>query len=245
MPIALAIITDSSGSMKDKLSVNGESKFKTIHSLLSGAVQKLNACNEVAVFTFGGGPPNSSTSEETPVQLVEPFTTDHQAAIASLDSVEPRGETPLYDAIHDALRTLAASGYPNRALLIVTDGIDNASKTSRDDALAQARRSGVTIYAIGIGDPNGNDVVIAYGSFTIGQSTRVDAATLGTLTEYGAGHLWIVPPLQEHSEQQLTDAFSTFGASIGYVYAIGIVVPPGGMPDFKVPSLPNAVVHAH
>ncbi len=104
MPIALAIITDSSGSMKDKLSVNGESKFKTIHSLLSGAVQKLNACNEVAVFTFGGGPPNSSTSEETPVQLVEPFTTDHQAAIASLDSVEPRGETPLYDA------TLRAAG---------------------------------------------------------------------------------------------------------------------------------------
>ena len=45
--------------------------------------------------------------------------------------------------------------YDKKALLVVTDGMDTTSSSSINQVVVQARRKGVLVYSIGIGDPNG------------------------------------------------------------------------------------------
>ena len=64
-----------------------------------------------------------------------------------------------------------------KALLVVTDGMDNASSSSLDQVVAQARRQGLLVYSIGIGDPNVAGI-LAFGSMLLGAGDidQVDAA---------------------------------------------------------------------
>ena len=43
--------------------------------------------------------------------------------------------------------------WDKKALLVITDGMDNTSEETLDEVGAQARRMGVLVYTIGIGDP--------------------------------------------------------------------------------------------
>ncbi|MBI3652431.1 MAG: VWA domain-containing protein [Acidobacteria bacterium] len=73
-----------------------------------------------------------------------------------------RQATALYDAIyitadevlaHDEIRSRSADdNITRRAMILLTDGVDNASSRKIEDAIDRAWRAGVVIYAIGIGD---------------------------------------------------------------------------------------------
>jgi len=69
--------------------------------------------------------------------------------------------TALYDAIyitadeilaHDDYRKASDDAVTRRAIILLTDGVDNASRRKLDDAIDRAWRAGVVIYSIGIGD---------------------------------------------------------------------------------------------
>jgi Ca-activated chloride channel family protein len=99
------------------------------------------------------------------------------------------GETALFDTIIDGLVMLRHGRYDKKALLVVTDGMDNQSQSDVQQVVGYARRMGVLIYSIGIGDPNPAPVSIQFGPFSLGGSPydQVDAATLHTLSvETGA-----------------------------------------------------------
>jgi Ca-activated chloride channel family protein len=86
-----------------------------------------------------------------------PFTGDQQALRLALIGEGARGETALYDAVIDALDHLALSHLERQALIVVTDGGDNASKHTLNEALERARLSPAQIYSIGIFDVNDPD----------------------------------------------------------------------------------------
>jgi len=71
--------------------------------------------------------------------------------LRAVEHLEPQGSTALYDAVVLGLERIKQGKNRKRALLLLTDGNDTASGASFDSVVALARRSEVTIYALGIG----------------------------------------------------------------------------------------------
>jgi Ca-activated chloride channel family protein len=172
-PVSVGILVDTSGSMHPKI--------PQAQAAIVEFLRNLNDRDDVFLFAFSGKP-----------FLLQTFTTDHSLVASRLGLLHPFGSTSLYDAVVNGLVMLQRGRYDKRALLVVTDGIDNTSGHSLDDVVALARRQGVLIYSIGIGNPNagGPGLSIQFGPLSFGggdESDQVDVQTLRMLsTETGA-----------------------------------------------------------
>jgi Ca-activated chloride channel family protein len=83
-----------------------------------------------------------------------PFTRDSGVLRAGLErSIIARGRTALYDAISTGVDYLARGTRERRALVVLSDGGDNASRTSRDRAVRKALESNAVVYTIALIEP--------------------------------------------------------------------------------------------
>lgn len=78
------------------------------------------------------------------------FTNDAKELEQAVRAVSASGQTALYDAVMEALNHLRFARWDKQALIIVSDGGDNASQHQYSDVLALARRSQAVIYSIGL-----------------------------------------------------------------------------------------------
>jgi Ca-activated chloride channel family protein len=86
------------------------------------------------------------------------FTSDHEKLKATLMQTQNEGTTALYDAMEMALNHFKKEGARQRkAIVLLSDGGDNASQVKLEDVLRMAQQSSATIYCIGIYDPNQKD----------------------------------------------------------------------------------------
>lgn len=142
VPAAVGLVVDDSGSMGSK---QGE--------VATAAVQFADSSNPldqmfVVYFNdavFLGLPVGSS------------FTSDPAQLARSFSSIMARGKTALYDAIALALDHIGQSRLERKALVVVSDGGDNASRHSLRQVLEMAEKSNVAIYTIGLFDPSQMD----------------------------------------------------------------------------------------
>ncbi len=209
-PVSLGILVDSSGSMTRKL--------RHVHDVIAGFLAKSNPCDEIFLFAFTNRP-----------FLMHPLTTDHAAVASALMTIRhPYGPTGVYDAIFDGLKILQHGRYSDRALLVITDGIDNVSVTTLNQVSALARQQQVPIYVIGIGNPSTPPTSSSFEAIT-----DVDANVLNRLASSARGKAYIVP--------LKGDAFARAVASIdrrlGRDYTIGVLAPVSAQP--LPPSAPN------
>ena len=77
-------------------------------------------------------------------------TTDRATVIEAVQAIRPAGGTAILDSLAK-LPQLLASVTERRAVILITDGYDENSSTSFDDALAAVKSSGATLYVVGIG----------------------------------------------------------------------------------------------
>ena len=83
----------------------------------------------------------------------DPFTSDPPTLRAALErSIRARGRTALYDAILAGLAYAARGSRERRALVVVSDGSDNASRARREDVLQKAQASNAMIYTLALRD---------------------------------------------------------------------------------------------
>ena len=134
MPLKLGVVLDTSGSMSGALA----------------EAQDAGVAFLQAVMKKGDEAFLSSFSHE-PVMLL-PLTDDVGALVFALRGVHARGSTALHDAVVQGLRQLAGTR-GQRALVLLSDGDDNASSITFENAVEYARRSGTVIYAIGLDLP--------------------------------------------------------------------------------------------
>jgi len=151
----------------------------------------------------------SFDSQAQLIQRWSPKLSDVNAGLAKLRAEE---STALYDAIvYSLYNFLGVKG--QKALVLITDGRDTASKFSFDQALEYARRTAVPIYAIGIG---------------IGQ-TEVDTRyKLGRFCAETGGNVYYI--------QQATDLNRVYGEiqnELRSQYILGIYPPNGVKPGSK------------
>ncbi|MBV8452144.1 MAG: VWA domain-containing protein [Deltaproteobacteria bacterium] len=169
-PVSVGILADTSGSMEPKL--------RQLQSAITEFVNDLNPRDDVFLFAFSSQP-----------FLLQPFTTDHQAVISRLSLLYAQGETAIFDTIIDGLLMVRHGRWDKKALLVVTDGQDNASAQNLQQVITYARQMGVLIYSIGIGNSNVDSSSIGFGPLGLGLIAQdaVDARTLEMLSnETGA-----------------------------------------------------------
>jgi VWFA-related protein len=135
-PVRVAFLLDVSGSMAllEKLERAKEAIRLFARSLLPE--------DEVALLIFADG--------QVVVKLG--FTSDQDALLRGLNGIEAYGRTALRNALAEAPFLLSATEPGRKALVIVTDGVDNASTVTNDEAIQIARRAPVPIFAIGLAD---------------------------------------------------------------------------------------------
>jgi Ca-activated chloride channel family protein len=140
-PLRIALALDVSGSM--------DNKIRQVEEALRHFVSLLEPADEIMVITF---------NDE--VHVVQGFTADRDKLGKVLDNIEPFGGTALYDAAFVAIRRVAKEPAESKAVVLVSDGVDTASKTSFDDVREIARRSEVPVFSIGLdgGSPRRNFV---------------------------------------------------------------------------------------
>lgn len=133
-PLSLTILLDVSGSMaiRDKLE---ESKAALKYLLTS----LLGAEDEISLLLFADGE----------VEVAAGFSKDKGKILAELEKTQAYGQTALYDAIAVSPEYASRGEREKRALLLITDGIENDSLSTPDQALEIARRVDVPIYVIG------------------------------------------------------------------------------------------------
>jgi Ca-activated chloride channel family protein len=79
-----------------------------------------------------------------------PLTRDHESIAAGLTGVQANGATALIDAIYLALAEVRTSAHSRRALVLISDGGDNASRYHEAELRRYAQESDTQIYSIGI-----------------------------------------------------------------------------------------------
>jgi Ca-activated chloride channel family protein len=133
VPVSIGILVDNSGSMR--------TKRNAVSKAVVNLVQASNPNDEVFVVNFNDEP-----------YLDQDFTNQIPQMKEALDRVDSRGGTALYDAVYAAADHLAkAAKLQKKILLVVTDGEDNESRMSLEEAIRAVQNdSGPEIYTIGI-----------------------------------------------------------------------------------------------
>jgi VWFA-related protein len=137
IPATVGLIIDSSGSMLSKR--DDVTKAALVFANAS------NADDEIFVVKF-----NERVYMGLPSSI--PFTNDLDQIRSALLRTAPAGLTALYDALAAGIEHLKNGTRERKALVVLSDGGDNASHRSLDDVLQIAKRSSATIYTIGIYD---------------------------------------------------------------------------------------------
>jgi VWFA-related protein len=132
VPVSLGLLIDNSGSMR-------RLRAKVEEAALA-CVRASNHDDEVFVLNF---------ADKAHIDV--PLTTDIaeiERGIARVDSI---GGTALRDALDLGTRYLAENGTRQRkALLVISDGKDNASTTSVDQIRREAEKLDIVVYAVGL-----------------------------------------------------------------------------------------------
>ena len=133
IPVALGILIDNSGSMRDKR--------PAVNQAALNLVKASNPKDEVFIVNF---------NED--YYLDQDYTSKIPQLKEALERIESRGGTALYDAlVASADHLMKTARLEKKALLVVTDGEDNASRESLEAAVRRISvDGGPTVYTIGI-----------------------------------------------------------------------------------------------
>ena len=133
IPVTMGIVIDDSGSMRDKR--------KAVAAAALAFVQTSNPEDQVFVVNF-----NDVYYLDTPGD----FASNTEELRAALDKIDSRGGTALYDAVRASLDHLKVGTHDKKVLLVISDGEDNASRISFEEAFRLSQESDAVIYTIGL-----------------------------------------------------------------------------------------------
>lgn len=133
IPVAVGIVIDNSGSMRDKR--------PAVNQAAVNFVRSSNPQDEVFIVNF---------NDE--YYLDQDFTSSIPQLKDALEKIESRGGTALYDAVVASADHLKKNArLEKKVLLVVTDGEDNASRESLEQAVRRLQaENGPTVYTIGL-----------------------------------------------------------------------------------------------
>jgi VWFA-related protein len=136
LPLRIGVLVDTSSSIRDRLRFEQEAAIDFLNTTLRPGK------DSAFVVAF-----------DVQTQVVRDYTDDLEKLSEAIRSLLAGGVTTLYNAIYFSCREKMLifpppEPYLRRVLIIISDGQDNQSEHTREEALAMAQRAEVTIYAI-------------------------------------------------------------------------------------------------
>lgn len=219
-PVSIGILFDVSGSM------SGE-KIAKARNALERFINTSHPSDEYFLIAFNNR-----------AQLLMDRTRDGEAVLRKLTLVEPRQNTALYDAVFLGLERVTRGAHQKRALLVISDGQDNASRYNFGEVRRLMKESDVVTYAVGI--MGGSDASSALG--------MQGQAFLDELTSVTGGKSFY-----PQTDIELDEIFERIALELRHQYSIGYtpkdfepngkwrrvkvkVKPPRGLPRLTVRS---------
>ena len=139
LPIALALLMDTSASMADRMSTAQEAAI--------GFAERLRTQDLASIIDF-----------DSRVDILHEFTNSLDALTSAIRQTSAGGSTSLYNAIYISLKELAKIGAAataeeeirRQAIVMLSDGEDTSSLVGFEEVLELAKRSNTIIYSIGL-----------------------------------------------------------------------------------------------
>lgn len=188
-PVAVAasqLVLDENGVKINPDSVTGVGEVGPLNTLLvidiSGSMNslgKLAAAKDAAIAYVNQSRPNDATgllTFNTQDKYVQPLTTDNQVLVAAIDGLKAYDDTAMYDALMRGVEILGPIS-SRKAIIVLTDGMDNRSKSTPEDVITGIGPAGLSISTVGLGDPRHSQ----------GNLRGLDEAALMDLAESAGG----------------------------------------------------------
>ena len=178
--LTLALLVDTSGSMARVL--------PHVKNAVAQLIAGLKPEDALGLYSFR----NRFT-------VLQPITHDHGAVLKALLATRAAGGTALFDSLTQLATGLSRTN-GKKAILLFTDGDDNSSLLSMDQALQTVKRHGIPIYAVSQGSALANKVMLK---------------RLEQLSEVTAGMSFEV-----RASDEIAKAFSRIGADLQHLYLL-------------------------
>ena len=136
LPISLGFILDTSGSMIGR-------KMSGSQDLIRAFLQHRRQEDQIALWTFG----------DDRVMERFPFGMGWYLLPRVLETLKPWSTTAIYDMVLRVPETLEKARHHRRAAILLTDGVDNASQISPEQATAVAQKLETPVYVLGVEPP--------------------------------------------------------------------------------------------
>ena len=185
-PLSCAVLLDTTGSMAGVL--------PTVKSSVMHMIDELAGDDAIAIYTFSVG-----------LKKLQDFTSDKAAAKQAVLRGRASGQTALFDAISELSKEIEPRK-GKKAIIVFTDGEDNASMLNARAAVQRAKKSGVPVYAIAEGD--------ALKSAELLKQIREIAETTGAKFH------------EVHKTSNISEIFQDISADLGHTYLLAYKPPP-------------------
>ena len=132
LPLTIALLVDTSGSIRDRLRFEQEAAIEFFYSTIE------RRRDRGMLVSFDSG-----------VDLIQDFTDNPETLSDGVRKIRAGGGTSLYDAIYLSIsEKIVQEPEGRRVMIVISDGDDNASRFSLTETLEMAQRNNVAIYTI-------------------------------------------------------------------------------------------------
>jgi VWFA-related protein len=202
-PVSFAFLVDTSGSM----GVAG--KLENAKAAIRTIVRARQSGDDYALFAFSEGE----------VRMVQDFSPDPSNLLSSLSELEASGQTALFDAVAATPERMMRGRNNKRAIVLFTDGVDNASELTAEKMAELLQRVSVPVYPVGMKDST-------FDVLTQRQRQELSVDTLQMLAASSGGKLHLVG-----DDDDLRPLASQISSEVRQQYLLGFA--PSGKGDVK------------
>ncbi len=168
-PVSFAFLVDTSGSM------GVAKKLENAKNAIRSLIKNRHSGDDFALFAFSEGE----------VRLVVDFSPDPTRLLQELYDLEASGQTALFDAVAATPGKMLKGSNNKRAILLFTDGVDNASELSPAQMAEILQHVSVPVYAIGMKNA-------AFDMLSSAERRELSIDTLQMLASSSGGRMHLV-----------------------------------------------------
>ncbi len=205
-PWSLVFLQDVSGSM------GPGGRLEASKEAIRFFLDRARPGDEYALASFAG--------ETTAVDV--PFTESQRPLREAIDGWEAYGRTALNDAVAWLPDISGDSRNVKRAAVLITDGVDNASRMTADEARDLVRRAELPVYVLGLesGDP--------FALSSEGEKLHRYADVLNLLASMTGGHYFAI-----RGPDDIKEACATIADEMRYQYVLGFDTAATGKSEWR------------
>jgi VWFA-related protein len=202
-PVSFAFLIDTSGSMKLA------NKIEWAKAAVRKIVGQRKAGDDFALFAFA----------EDEVRLVADFSRDPSRLLSAMAELEAGGKTALFDAVAAVPSRMMAGKNGKRAIILFTDGVDNASKLKPEEMAEILQEVSIPVYAVGMKNAS-------FDRLTDEERSQLSVDTLRMLAASSGGKMFLPA-----GDEDLGPTAEKIGAEVRKQYLLGFT--PSGQGELK------------